>query len=107
MPFRRSGSRFERASSRFVASPLPGQERLPTVPTSTRGFNMKTIRMIALGAAVAVNGGALFAVHAAMVEGVERDRAALNEVQRVVVTARKADIPKEVALKTCPAPQAL
>jgi hypothetical protein len=67
----------------------------------------RTIRMIAFGAALAVNGGALFAVHAAMVEGVERERALLQEAERIVITARKGEAPKEVASRTCPASQAL
>jgi hypothetical protein len=49
------------------------------------------IRLIALSAAIAVNGAALFAVHVAMVDATERERLAQQEVERVVVTGRRPD----------------
>jgi hypothetical protein len=42
------------------------------------------IRLIALSAAIAVNGTALVATHVAMVDAAERERLAQQEVGRVV-----------------------
>ena len=67
------------------------------------------IRLMALGIAVTVNGVALMAVNAAMVEGAERQLLSREEPERVVITATRQDLPEKqtVASQNCPAPKAL
>ena len=66
------------------------------------------IRLLALGIAIAVNGAALMAVNASMVGGTERELAWQN-VERVVIVAKREDLPahQTVAIQNCPAPRAL
>jgi hypothetical protein len=64
------------------------------------------ICLIALSAAFAVNGAALFATHVAMVNGAERERLVQQDVERVVITAdRSAD--DVVATRNCTGSKAL
>ena len=67
------------------------------------------IRLMALGIAVAVNGAALMAVNAAMVDGAERQRLSQQEPERIVITGRRQDLPEHrtLAVQNCPAPRAL
>ncbi|HSU64118.1 MAG TPA: hypothetical protein VLJ12_09660 [Burkholderiales bacterium] len=62
------------------------------------------IRLMALGIAVAVNGAALMAVNAAMVDGAERQRLSQQEPQRIVITGRRQDLPEHrtLAVQNCP-----
>ena len=66
------------------------------------------IRLLALGLAISVNGGALMAVNASMVGGAERELAS-QHVERVVIVAKREDLQarQTVAIQNCPAPRAL
>jgi len=65
--------------------------------------------LMALGVAIAVNAAALMAVNSAMVEGAERELLSQPQPQRVVVTAKRQDLPanQTIASQNCPAPKAL
>jgi hypothetical protein len=67
------------------------------------------IRLMALGIAIAVNGAALIAVDAAMVEGAERQRLSQQEPERIVIVGRRQDLPEHrtLAAQNCPAPKTL
>ncbi len=71
------------------------------------------VRLVALGVAIAVNGTGLLAVNAAMVDGagreVGREVVSQHQVERIVVTAKRQDLPanQTVASQNCPAPKAL
>jgi hypothetical protein len=69
----------------------------------------RRIRLIALGIAIAVNGAALVAVNAAMVDGAERQLLSQQEPERIVITGRKQDLPEHrtLAVQNCPAPKTL
>ncbi len=62
------------------------------------------IRLMALGIAIAVNGAALVAVNAAMLDGAERQRLSQQEPQRIVITGRRQDLPEHrtLAVQNCP-----
>ena len=66
------------------------------------------IRLLALGIAVAVNGAALMAVNASIIGGAEREFAS-QQVERVVIVAKRQDLPanQTVAIQNCPTPRAL
>jgi len=68
----------------------------------------RVIRLLALGLAISVNGGALMAVNASMVGGAERELAS-QHVERVVIVAKREDLQarQTVAIQNCPAPRAL
>jgi len=68
----------------------------------------QTIRLLALGIAIGVNGAALMAVNASMVGGAERDLAS-QQVERVVIVAKREDVPahQTLASQNCPTPRAL
>ena len=67
-----------------------------------------TVRLIALSLAVAVNAGALVALHVAMVEGADQERVSLQEPERIVITASRASAPEQkLAGGNCPNPKAL
>ena len=69
------------------------------------------IRLIALSLAVAVNAGALAALHVAMVDGVDHERQSLQEPERIEVTASRTPGERapgqELAARNCPHPKAL
>jgi hypothetical protein len=66
------------------------------------------IRLIALSLAVAVNAGAVAALHVAMVDGADQERLSLQEPERIVVTASRERAPeRKLAARNCPNPQAL
>jgi len=67
------------------------------------------IRMLALGIAIGVNGAALMAVDASMVGGAERELLSPQQPERVVIVAKRQDLPanQTVASQNCPAPRAL
>jgi len=67
------------------------------------------IRLMALGIAVTVNGAALMAVNAAMVEGAERQLLSQQEPERIVITATRQDLLENqtVASRNCPAKKTL
>ena len=67
------------------------------------------IRLMALGIAIAVNGAALMAVNASMVYGAERELLSQQHPERVVIVAKRPDLPanQTVASQNCPAPRAL
>jgi hypothetical protein len=67
------------------------------------------IRLMALGIAIAVNGAALVAVNAAMVDGAERQRLSQQEPERIVITAqRQGDpAPQTLAIQNCPTKKTL
>ena len=69
----------------------------------------RKIRLMALGIAVSVNGAALMAVNAAMVEGAERQLLSQQEPERIVITATRQDLPENqtVASQNCPAKKTL
>ena len=69
----------------------------------------RRIRLMALGIAIAVNGAALVAVNAAMVDGAERQLLSQQEPERIVITATRQDLPETqaVASQNCPAPKTL
>ena len=66
------------------------------------------IRMLALGIAIGVNGVALVAVNASMVGGAERELAS-QQVERVVIVAKREDLPahQTMASQNCPTARAL
>ena len=66
------------------------------------------IRTLALGIAIGVNGVALVAVNASMVGGAERELAS-QQVERVVIVAKREDLPahQTMASQNCPTPRAL
>ena len=67
------------------------------------------IRLMALGIAVTVNGVALMAVNAAMVEGAERQLLSQQEPERIVITGSRQDLPEHrtLAVQNCPAKKTL
>ena len=67
------------------------------------------IRLLALGIAIAVNGAALMAVNASMVGGAERELLSPQPPERVVIVAKRQDLPanQTVASQNCPAPKVL
>ncbi len=67
------------------------------------------IRLMALGIAVTVNGAALMAVNAAMVEGAERQLLSQQEPERIVITGSRQDLPEHrtLAVQNCPAKKTL
>ena len=69
------------------------------------------IRLIALSLAVAVNAGALAALHVAMVDGADQQRVSLQEPERIEVTAsktmRERAPGRELAARNCLNPKAL
>jgi len=67
------------------------------------------IRLMALGIAIAVNGAALVAVNAAMVDGAEQQRLSQQEPQRIVITGRRQDLPEHrtLAVQNCPTKKTL
>ena len=67
----------------------------------------RKIRLMALGIAIAVNGAALVAVNAAMVDGAERQLLSQQEPERIVITGRRQDLPEHVAIRNCPVPKTL
>jgi len=66
------------------------------------------IRLLALGIAIGVNGGALMAVNASMVGSAERELAS-QQVERVVIVAKREDLPahQTLASQNCPTARAL
>ena len=66
-------------------------------------------RLMALGVAVTVNGAALVAVNAAMVEGAERQLLSQQEPERIVITGSRQDLPEHrtLAVQNCPAKKTL
>ena len=69
----------------------------------------RVIRLLALGLAIAVNGAALMAVNASMVRGAERELLSQQPPERVVIVAKREDLPanQTVAIQNCAAPRAL
>jgi hypothetical protein len=69
----------------------------------------REIRLMALGIAIAVNGAALMAVNAAMVDGAERELLSQREPERIVITATRQDLPENqtVAIQNCPTKKTL
>ena len=69
----------------------------------------RRIRPIALGLAIAVNGAALMAVNASIVDGAERELLSKQQPERVVIVAKRQELPatQTVAIQNCPAPRAL
>ncbi len=67
------------------------------------------IRVVALGVAIAVNGTGLLAVNAAMVDGAGRELVPQEQIERIVITAKRQDLPanQTVASQNCPTPKAL
>jgi len=67
------------------------------------------IRLMALGIAIAVNGAALMAVNASMVDGAGRELLSKQQPERVVIVAKRQELPatQAVASQNCPAPRAL
>jgi hypothetical protein len=67
------------------------------------------IRLMALVFAMAVNGAALTAVNVAMVDGAGRELLSQQHVERIVITAKRQNLPESqtVASQNCPAPKAL
>ena len=67
------------------------------------------IRLVALGVAIALNGAGLLAVNAAIVDGAERELASQQQIERIVITAKRQDPPanQTVASQNCPTPKAL
>jgi hypothetical protein len=64
-----------------------------------------TPKVLALGIALAVNAAALATVNVAMLDGAERDRQSLQEVERIVIFGER---PAEaLAAKNCPGHQTL
>jgi len=64
------------------------------------------IRLMALGIAI---GAALMAVNASMVDGAGRELLSQQQPERVVIVAKRQDLPasQTMASQNCPAPQAL
>ncbi len=69
----------------------------------------RRIRLIALGIAIAVNGAALVAVNAAMVDGAERQLLSQQEPERIVITAPRQEDPasQTLAIQSCPTKKTL
>jgi hypothetical protein len=69
----------------------------------------RAIRLMALGIAIAVNAAAVVAVNASMVDGAERELASQERPERVVIVAKRQDLPvrEAVASQNCPAPRTL
>ena len=69
----------------------------------------RRIRLIALGIAIAVNGAALVAVNAAMVDGAERQLLSQQEPERIVITGSRQDLPEHrtLAVQNCPTKKTL
>ena len=69
----------------------------------------RRIRLMALGIAIAVNGAALVAVNASMVDGAGRELLSQPQPGRVVIVAKRQDptANQAVASQNCPAPRAL
>ena len=69
----------------------------------------RRIRLIALGIAIAVNGAALVAVNAAMVDGAERQLLSQQEPERIVITAPRQEepVPQTLAIQSCPTKKTL
>ena len=67
------------------------------------------IRLMALGFAIAVNGAALMAVNASMVDGAGRELLSQQQPERVVIVAKRHEPPgyQAVASQNCPTPRAL
>ena len=67
------------------------------------------IRLVALGVAIAVNGAGLLTVNAAMIDGAGRELLSQQQIERIVVTAKRQDLPpnQTVASQNCPTPKAL
>ncbi len=61
-------------------------------------------RMAVMGMAVAINGGALAVLHAAMLHTAEQQTLALQQPVRIVVSAPPSTM---VATQSCPAPRLL
>ena len=66
------------------------------------------IRLLALGIAIGVNGAALVAVNASMIGGAERELAS-QQVERVVIVAKRENLPghQTLASQNCPTARAL
>jgi hypothetical protein len=69
----------------------------------------RAIRLMALGFAIAVNGAAMMAVNASMVGGAERELLSQQQPERVVIVAKRQELPghQTMASQNCPAPSAL
>ena len=69
----------------------------------------RRIRLMALGIAIAVNGAALVAVNAAMLDGAERQLLSQQEPERIVITAPRQEdpAPQTLAIQNCPAKKTL
>ena len=69
----------------------------------------RRIRLMALGIAIAVNGAALVAVNASMVDGAVRELLSQPQPGRVVIVAKRQDLPanQTVASQNCPTPKTL
>jgi len=67
------------------------------------------IRLVALGVAIAVNGTGLLAVNAAMLDGAGRELVSQQQIERIVIIAKRQDLPanQTVASQNCPTPKAL
>ena len=61
------------------------------------------VRLVVVGLAVTVNGGALATAHTAMGQIQEREKLALQQPARIVVVGQR---PEHVAIQNCPAPTA-
>jgi len=69
----------------------------------------RRIRLMALGIALAVNGASLMAVNASMVDGAGRELLSQQQPERVVIVAKRRELPghQAVASQNCPTPRAL
>src|SRR5258706_1128742 len=107
-PWRR---RFSRQKRRFVASPLSGAGAAPTLPSIEAGRNAMTskTRLMILTLALAVNAGAIAALHVAMVHGAEQAVLANQEYDHIVVSATRApdSLASELARSSCPGTKSL
>jgi hypothetical protein len=56
------------------------------------------IRLMALGLAIAVNGAALMAVNASIVDGAERELLSQLQPERVVIVEKRQDLPANQAV---------
>jgi hypothetical protein len=67
------------------------------------------IRLVALGVAIAVNGTGLLAVNAAMLDGAGRELVSQQQIERIVIIAKRQDLPanQTVASQNCPTPKPL
>jgi hypothetical protein len=67
------------------------------------------IRLMVLGLAIVVNGAAMMAVNASMVAGAGRELASQQQPERVVIVAKRQELPGQqtVAIQNCPAIRAL